>query len=83
MIFLSNPPVYFLPGTWVKNADGTIIPHGHLAAGPAFAVFMALFVVVLMAYGIYMTFGTGGKELRDEIVEHSKMHELGIAHKHD
>ena len=83
MIFLSNPPVYFLPGTWAKNSDGTLIPHGHLSPGVGFGVFMGLLVVVLLIYGIYMTFGSGGKDLRDEIDEHSKMHELGIAHGHN
>ena len=29
-----------------------------------------------------MTFGKGKEGLRDEIDEHSKMHELGIAHGH-
>ena len=60
-----------------------LIPHGNLAPGPAFAVFMALLTVVLMIYGIYMTFGSGKEGLRDEIDEHSKMHELGIAHGHE
>jgi len=59
-----------------------LIPHGNLSPGQGFAVFMALLVVVLMIYGIYMTFGSGGKDLRDEIDEHAKMHELGIAHGH-
>ena len=35
-----------------------------------------------MGYGIYLTFGSGKKNLRDQIDEHSKMHELGIAHGH-
>tara|TARA_B100001250_G_C19141269_1_gene503963 strand:- start:145 stop:297 length:153 start_codon:yes stop_codon:yes gene_type:complete len=30
-----------------------------------------------------MTFGSGGKDLRDEITEHARMHELGIAHGHN
>jgi len=59
-----------------------LIPHGNLAPGPAFSVFMGLFTVTLLVYGIYMTFGSGGKGLRDEIDEHAKMHELGIAHGH-
>ena len=41
-------------------------------------------IVVLLAgsvaYGVYSTFGSGSKELRDTIDEHAKMHELGIAH---
>ena len=43
-------------------------------------------IVVLLfgfvAYGIYAAFGPGGKDLRDTIDEHAKMHELGIAHGH-
>ena len=66
MIFLSNPSVYTLPGTWEKQP---LVDPGLLLG--------------LTIGGIYMTFGKGGKDLKDEIVEHSKMHELGIAHKHD
>jgi len=36
----------------------------------------------LLGWGIYLTFGPGKEELRDSIDEHSKMHELGIAHGH-
>ena len=36
-----------------------------------------------MAYGINLTFGPGKKDLKDQIDEHSKMHELGIAHGHE
>ena len=43
-------------------------------------------IVVLLAgsvaYGVYSTFGSGSKDLRDTIDEHAKMHELGIAHGH-
>jgi len=35
-----------------------------------------------MSYGIYLTLGSGSKDLRDPIDEHAKMHELGIAHGH-
>tara|TARA_B100001989_G_scaffold167980_1_gene120999 strand:- start:709 stop:978 length:270 start_codon:yes stop_codon:yes gene_type:complete len=83
----SCPPVYTLPGTWQKFDPETckayIIPHGHLGQGAAFAVFFGLVVFALTAYGIYMTFGSGRKGLKDEIKEHARMHELGIAHKHD
>ena len=86
-IFLSCPPVYTLPGTWQKFDPETckayIIPHAHLGQGAAFAVFLGLCVVALFGYGIYMTFGSGGKDLKDEIKEHARMHEMGIAHKHD
>tara|TARA_B100000945_G_scaffold278249_1_gene243915 strand:- start:141 stop:407 length:267 start_codon:yes stop_codon:yes gene_type:complete len=81
MVLISCPPVYHLPGTWTK-CKGAVINHLNLTPGQGFAVFMGLLVVALMIYGIYMTFGKGGKDLRDEIDEHSKMHELGIAHGH-
>ena len=35
-----------------------------------------------ISYGIYLTLGSGAKDLRDPIDEHAKMHELGIAHGH-
>ena len=71
MIFLSNPSVYTLPGTWEKQplVDAGLV--------------IGIVLLGLTIGGIYMTFGKGGKDLKDEIVEHSKMHELGIAHKHD
>tara|TARA_B100000902_G_scaffold37808_1_gene45110 strand:+ start:297 stop:449 length:153 start_codon:yes stop_codon:yes gene_type:complete len=43
-------------------------------------VALLLFVV---GYGLYLTVGPGKTELRDPIAEHARMHELGIAHKHD
>ena len=36
----------------------------------------------LVGWGLYLTFGPGGEGVRDPIDEHSKMHELGIAHSH-
>ena len=75
MIFLAKPSVYTLPGTWEKQPliePGLVIP-----------ILIAVVVISLLGYGIYMTFGSGGKELRDEIDEHAKMHELGIAHGHN
>ena len=35
-----------------------------------------------ISYGVYLTLGSGSKDLRDPIDEHAKMHELGIAHGH-
>ena len=85
--FASCPPVYTLPGTWQKfdpeSCKAYIIPHAHLQGGAAFAVFMGIIVLVFLIYGIYMTFGAGGKDLKDEIKEHARMHELGIAHGHE
>ena len=45
-------------------------------------LFFGLLLLGLVAYGIYLTFGAGKKDLRDAIDEHAKMHELGIAHGH-
>ena len=79
--FLSCPPVYTLPGTWTKcNA---IIPHANLGGGAAFAFFFGLCILAFMLYGIYNTFGPGGKDKKDLIKEHARMHELGIAHGHN
>ena len=81
MIFLSTPTVYNLPGTWEKQPD-VIIPHLHLTPDQGLILFFGLLLLSLVVYGIYMTFGAGKKELRDQIDEHAKMHELGIAHGH-
>ena len=35
-----------------------------------------------IGYGIYTTVGPKSKKLRDTIEEHSRMHDLGIAHSH-
>ena len=45
-------------------------------------IIIGVILFALVAYGIYVTFGSGGKDLRDSIDEHAKMHELGIAHGH-
>jgi len=37
---------------------------------------------LLVAGGLYLTLGSGNKDLRDPIAEHARMHELGIAHGH-
>jgi len=86
--FISCPPVYTLPGTWtdpdkIARCNDTLIPHAHLGQGGAFAVFLGLCLLSLVVYGIYMTFGSGGKNLKDEIKEHARLHELGIAHGHE
>tara|TARA_R100000742_G_C4167734_1_gene7100 strand:+ start:191 stop:448 length:258 start_codon:yes stop_codon:yes gene_type:complete len=60
----------------------TLIPHGNLQGGAAYAVFMGVCILVLVVYGLYLTFGPGKENLRDQIDEHAKMHELGIAHGH-
>ena len=63
----------------------SIISHGHMQPLPPQGQLVLIIVGLLafmMGYGIYATFGYGSKELRDTIDEHSKMHELGIAHGH-
>ena len=81
MIFLSTPSVYNLPGTWEKQPD-VLIKHLNLTPDQGLILFFGLLLGALVAYGIYMTFGAGKKDLRDSIDEHAKMHELGIAHGH-
>ena len=47
-------------------------------------VFIIVGILLLgVGGGIYFTFGPGGKDVRDPIDEHAKMHELGIAHGHE
>ena len=87
MNFASCPPVYTLPGTWQKfdpvTCKAYVIPIGHLQGGAAFLVFIGVCVLALIGYGLYTTFGKGGKDLKDQIKEHARMHELGIAHGHN
>ena len=40
-------------------------------------------LLTLVGVGVGFTFGPGGKKIKDPIAEHARMHELGIAHKHD
>ncbi len=63
-----------------------LIPHGNYAGLPPEG--QLLFIIlgllaILIGYGLYVTFGEGSKELVDQIDEHAKMHELGIAHGHE
>ena len=82
MIFLSCPPVYHLPGTWTKCKEA-IIPHGNLDPKYGIIVVIVLLLFFLVGWGLYLTFGPGKEELKDQIDEHAKMHELGIAHGHE
>ena len=81
MIFLSKPAVYHLPGTWEKQ-DDVLIHHLNLTPDQGLILFFGLLLGSLVAYGIFLTFGPGKKDLRDAIDEHAKMHDLGIAHGH-
>ena len=78
-LFLSKPSVYSLPGTWEKQP---MIQHFNLTPDQGFILFFGLVVLGLVGWGLYLTFGPGKKDLKDQIDEHSKMHELGIAHGH-
>ena len=63
-----------------------LIDHGNYAGLPPTGIFIFWIVaslVGLVGYGVYYTFGAGGKDLKDEIREHARMHELGIAHGHE
>ena len=60
-----------------------IIPHGNLTPNQGFIFFFVMLLFGLVGYGLYLTFGSGKKDLRDQIDEHAKMHELGIAHGHE
>ena len=82
MIFLSRPSVYNLPGTWEKQPDA-IVPHLNLTPDQGFILFFGLLLFGLVGWGLYLTFGSGKKGLKDQIDEHAKMHELGIAHGHE
>ncbi len=81
MLFLSCPPVYHLPGTWTE-CKTPLINHLNLSPDQGFILFIGLFLLTLVGVGVYNTFGSGKKDLRDPIDEHAKMHELGIAHGH-
>ena len=80
MIFLSTPSVYNLPGTWEKQP---MIQHLNLTPDQGFILFFGLVLFGLVGWGLYLTFGSGKKGLKDQIDEHAKMHELGIAHGHE
>ena len=80
MIFLSKPSVYHLPGTWEKQP---MIQHFNLTPDQGFILFFGLLLFGLVGWGLYLTFGAGKNDLKDQIDEHAKMHELGIAHGHE
>ena len=81
MLFLSCPPVYHLPGTWTE-CKTPLINHLNLTPDQGFILFFGLLLLTLVGVGLYNTFGPVKKDLRDQIDEHAKMHELGIAHGH-
>ena len=36
-------------------------------------------LLLLVVGGVWLTFGPGGKDVRDPIDEHAKLHELGLS----
>ena len=68
------------------NYITTLINHGSYGGLPPTGIFIFWIIVSLVSlvgYGLYLTFGPGGKDLKDEIREHARMHELDIAHGHE
>ena len=59
------------------------ITHGNLTPDQGFILFIVLFLFGMVGYAIYLSFGSGKTDLRDTISEHARLHDLGIAHKHD
>ena len=51
-----------------------LIPHGNLTPAQGFIFFMGMCLFGLVGYAIYLTFGSGKKNLRDAIDEQAKMH---------
>ena len=85
MFFLSCPPVYHLPGTWT-TCKTPLIPHGNFPGLTGEQMIIGVIITILFTlvlYGIHLTFGKGGENLKDEIKEHARMHEMGIAHGHE
>ena len=54
MIFLSCPPVYFLPETW--TCEHPLVPHLTLDPNYTFGISIAVITVLLAAYGVYKGF---------------------------
>ena len=68
------------------NYITTLINHGSYGGLPPTGIFIFWIIVSLVSlvgYGLYLTLGPGGKDLKDEIKEHARMHEMGIAHGHE
>ena len=60
-----------------------MIHHLNLTPDQGFILFFGLLLFGLVGWGLYLTFGSGKNGLKDQIDEHAKMHELGIAHGHE
>ena len=71
MIFLSCPPVYYLPGTWGKCGHA-IIPHGTYEGLPPQGQLAAIILILLITFtswGVYTAF-FNNKNLTDPWDDH-------------
>ena len=67
-------------GVWIFH--GSWIDSWEVWINMIMVIIIVALLFLLVGIGVWQTFGSGKTELRDPIDEHSKMHELGIAHKH-
>ena len=69
MIFLSNPPVYFLPGTWELSCKDPLIPHLTLNPNFTFGISVVVILILLTGFGVYKSF-FANKTLADPWDDH-------------
>ena len=69
MYFLSNPPVYFLPGTWELSCKDPIIPHLTLNPNFTFGISVVVILILLTSFGVYKSF-FANKTLADPWDDH-------------
>ncbi|HAY41919.1 MAG TPA: hypothetical protein DCX64_06535, partial [Gammaproteobacteria bacterium] len=55
-----------------KECKGAIIPHGNLDPKYGIIVVIVLLLLFLVGWGLYLTFGPGKEDLKDQIDEHAK-----------
>ena len=67
----------------LKKITNQIKPLSHFIWLVILVFIVIAILLALVVTGIWFTFGPGGKGVRDPIADHARMHELGIAHKHD
>ena len=74
MIFLSNPSVYTLPGTWndpekIAWCTEPLIPHFTFDPNYTFGISIAVITILLAGYGLYKGY-FANKELKDPWDDH-------------
>ena len=69
MYFLSNPPVYFLPGTWDLSCKDPIVPHLTLNPNFTFGISVVVILILLTGFGVYKSF-FANKTLADPWDDH-------------